>query len=84
MVSNRYYYTIILAPRTIRTVETGGIGLDVCFCDLAVLNNEGVTLGAGAAKDGGGLVKGQIEGAGELELGIGEEAHLGAVVRKVP
>ena len=44
------------------------------FGYLAVLNDKSVPLAAGVAKDGG-TVEGQVEGAGELAVRIGEEAN---------
>lgn len=43
--------------------------------DLAVLDDEGVALGAHAAEDGRG-VEAQVQGLGELAGGVGQEADL--------
>jgi len=44
--------------------------------DLAVLDNDGVALGAVASEDGGS-VEGKVQGLGESSGGVGEEADWG-------
>ena len=43
--------------------------------DLAILNDQGVTLAAVVAEDGGGIEI-EVESLGELAVGVGKEADL--------
>lgn len=62
-----------------RTVHARVVRLDEGLAHLAVFDDEGVAFGAGAAEHGA-AVEGEVEGFGEGEGGVGEEADLGGVV----
>jgi hypothetical protein len=47
----------------------------VGLLDLAVLNDQGVTLAAVVAEDGSGIEV-EVESLGELAVGVGKEADL--------
>jgi hypothetical protein len=47
----------------------------VGLLDLAVLNDQGVALAAVVAEDGGGIEV-EVEGFGELAVGVGKETNL--------
>jgi hypothetical protein len=57
------------------TTHASVVGLNVGLLDLAVLNDQGVALAAVVAEDGGGIEV-EVEGLGELAVGVGKEADL--------
>jgi hypothetical protein len=55
------------------TIKAGVVRLNVSLGHFAVLDNKGVALAAGVAKDGS-TIEGQIKGAGKLAVRVGKEA----------
>ena len=62
-----------------RTLDAGIVWLNVCLGDAAVLDDEGVSLAAISAEDGG-PVEGEFQCGGEARGRITEEADLGVRV----
>jgi hypothetical protein len=57
------------------TTHAGVVGLNVGLLDLAVLDDQGVTLAAVVAEDGSSIEV-EVESLGELAVGVGKEADL--------
>lgn len=57
------------------TIQSSVVTLDVCVFYSTVLRDQGVSLGAIAAEDGGAIER-EIECLGEAEIRVGEEADL--------
>lgn len=57
------------------TTHAGVVGLNVGLFDLAVLDDQGVTLAAVVAEDGGGIEV-EVKSLGELAVRVGKEADL--------
>ena len=55
------------------TIETGVVRLNESLGHLAVLDNKGVALATGVAKDGS-TIEGQVKSRGELAVRVGKEA----------
>ena len=57
------------------TIQSSVVTLNVCVLDSTVLSDQGISLGAVTAEDGG-TVERQIERLGEAKVGISKEADL--------
>jgi len=62
-----------------RDTHASVVGLNVGLLDLAILNDQGVTLAAVVAEDGGGIEI-EVESLGELAVGVGKEADTALLV----